>query len=120
MANRRVIKYPIEFNNGRIVLSQDPGAELDLLLDYPPGRRTLLIDYGIDSKLLLQSSIDQLRISTIILVEMRDKFKRFIRNTELVSARLFKKREKPRTIFAQVLYKEKNEEKNKQFEINSL
>jgi len=116
---KKILQFPMEFSNGRMVISDDPGAELDMILEYPAGRRTVLLDYGIDAKQLQQSTIDQLMLSSVTLVEIRDKFRKFLRNVTLVKARIYKKQERRRAIFIEIIYKENNLEKSKQFEIKT-
>jgi len=117
---KKIIQFPMEFSNGKVVISDDPGAEIDLLLEYPPGRRTILLNYGIDVKLLQQTTIDQLRLSSVALVEIRDKFKKYIRNTAISKARIFKRKEQRRSVYIEIIYVENMVEKIKQYEIKTI
>jgi hypothetical protein len=114
-----LVSYPIEINNqNRIQLTEDPGAELDLLLRYDPNFRTFEKDYGLSVANLQQAATDPRVYIPIFSLEMREKLRKYTRNVELVEARIYKNINKRRTIYLEIVYKLRNTEVNKTFEIN--
>lgn len=100
----KIIAYPLRLENGGVALSADPGAELDLLLEYPLNCRSIDKTYGIGINHLMQMSTDANKLVPLALVEIREKLLKFAKNTQLVSVNIFKERTKPRTIFLKVMY----------------
>ncbi|QQO97379.1 hypothetical protein Molly5_93 [Maribacter phage Molly_5] len=102
---KRVTAYPLEIRNGRTLISDDPGSELDLLLDYPVKRRTLDVNYGVSMAQYQQLSFNEIeRRAPLILVELRNKFLRYIKNTSLTKVNIFKEK-KSRYFSVEAYYK---------------
>jgi hypothetical protein len=117
---KKIVQFPLEIVNGRVKLSSDPAAELDLMLEYLPNRRTLNPDYGIDIQFLMQTTIQQIRLASIALLEIRTKFLKYITLTKLVNARLFKKQGIPRVYFLEISFVINEEIGTKEKDLNII
>ncbi len=114
-----LVLYPIELNNqNRIQLSDDPGAELDLLLRYDPNFRTFDKDYGLSVANLQQAATDPRTYIPIFSLEMREKLRKYTQNVDLIEARIYKNPNKRRVIYLEIVYKNRESRVNKTFEIN--
>lgn len=105
-------------NQNRIQLSDDPGAELDMLLRYDPNFRTFLKQYGISVANLQQASIDPKRFIPVFSLELREKLATYTSNVDLVEARIYKNRDTRRVIYLEIVYKLKDNNVFKTFEVN--
>lgn len=117
---RKIVEFPIQFENNKTIFSEDPGAELDLFLEYPSNRRVRKRDYGLDLNPLMQSTIDLYRLTSMVLIENRTKFERHIKNVTLLSARIYKLKERPRALFIEITYRENEDKRIKVKELNLL
>ena len=114
-----ITQLPIILNSqNSIQLTDDPGAELDLLLMQPPGTKTFDKSYGIETSYLQQASSDPKRYVPIFSLEIREKLNRFTRNISLVRARIYRVADKKRTIFIEVFWQQNVTENSKKFEID--
>ena len=114
-----IVRYPLQMINGSFVLSKDVGAELDLLLDYPPNRRILDKEYGIDIGIFVQASMNLTHLTPLLLVEIKSKLIKFIRHATLVSARVYKRPSQPRTIYLDIKYRGSNTDLVKTLELKT-
>lgn len=114
-----ITQLPICLNSqNSIQLTEDPGAELDLLLMQPPNTKTFDKSYGIDTSYLQQASSDPKRYVPIFSLEIREKLNKFTRNLSLVRARIYRVPDKKRTVFIEVFWRQTVIENSKRFEID--
>jgi phage baseplate assembly protein W len=116
----KIANYPLRIVDGKIQLAQDPDQEIDVLLDTPARSRLIDRNYGMNLKQLQQTTLNYNSRVPLALLEIRDKLRRYIKNVTLVTARVFKQKSKPRTLFLEIALRTRNTEKNKLVEINNL
>lgn len=115
---KKLVYYPIELNNqNRITLTDDPGAELDLLLRYDPKFRTFEKEYGLSVANLQQAATDPRTFIPVFSLEMREKLRKYTVNVDLIEARIYKNPNKRRVIYLEIVYKNKERRVEKTFPI---
>ena len=108
---------PITMNSqNRIQLTEDPAAELDLLLMQPPKSRTFDKKYGVDMSYLQQTSSDPSVYIPIFSLELKEKLSKYTKHINLQRAEVFKNPDENRTIYIEVFWLEQNTTESRIFE----
>lgn len=112
-----IVRFPLEFSrNKKIQLTEDTGAELDLLFLIPPKQRTFNKSYGVDLSILQQASTDPKVFIPLFSLELKEKLRRFTDNVNLIKANIFRKKDNRRVIYIEVYYNSYDGETFRTFE----